>query len=331
MLKVILPCFLVLSAVYPVYPEDQKEDFYVTGIIHQGTHYEALVNDKLVRPGDSIAGGVVAAINDTVVMLRRGNTTVARSPGEGVVRKEIQREWHVPTLEETARQKVEWDEYETRMILENVEYYVARAERCEKALDLVGAFRNHRKVAEYAALARDRLAGKQKDAVVGILAQASARLQEMGDENRYLVDMRSLGLDTPRKISDWMRANFEYRTDSFLHKQPDYWQTPQESLALRSGDCEDAAFLIQALLRENNIVSTVIAVSFTRPDNPTAGHALCIFPADNPRYYFSNQYYFDPGKSVDLAFIQTLFPTCTSVWLLDLYNRKGTILYRSSS
>ena len=50
-----------------------------------------------------------------------------------------------------------------------------------------------------------------------------------------------------RNILLWVNKNIVYVTDTKAHALLDYWQTPLETLQLRTGDCEDGASLILAL------------------------------------------------------------------------------------
>lgn len=49
------------------------------------------------------------------------------------------------------------------------------------------------------------------------------------------------------KILLWVNSNVKYESDSTKYKVAEYWQTPLETLQLRTGDCEDGATLICAM------------------------------------------------------------------------------------
>lgn len=53
--------------------------------------------------------------------------------------------------------------------------------------------------------------------------------------------------DVMRSILIWVEQHVTYTTDTVAHKENDYWQTPKETLLLRTGDCEDGAVLIASL------------------------------------------------------------------------------------
>jgi len=50
-------------------------------------------------------------------------------------------------------------------------------------------------------------------------------------------------------LRDWVGSNIKYRSDSEIHGERDYWQFPNETIQLRTGDCEDFSVLLCSLLR----------------------------------------------------------------------------------
>lgn len=53
------------------------------------------------------------------------------------------------------------------------------------------------------------------------------------------------------EIRDWVANNIEYTADNEVHGVAEYWQFPNETLTLRTGDCEDFSILLCSLLRAN--------------------------------------------------------------------------------
>lgn len=66
----------------------------------------------------------------------------------------------------------------------------------------------------------------------------------------------------------WLRENIKYREDG----EKDYWSTPKETLQNRFGDCEDYAFLNEAVLRVFGYQPKVLAIKVRGFD-----HAICVF------------------------------------------------------
>jgi hypothetical protein len=63
----------------------------------------------------------------------------------------------------------------------------------------------------------------------------------------------SLAVLTPdwMKFRDWVGNKIEYRYDSDVHGEREFWQFPNETIQLETGDCEDFSALLCSLLRSN--------------------------------------------------------------------------------
>ena len=63
----------------------------------------------------------------------------------------------------------------------------------------------------------------------------------------------SLAVLTPdwMKFRDWVGNKIEYRYDSEVHGERDFWQFSNETIQLETGDCEDFSILLCSLLRSN--------------------------------------------------------------------------------
>lgn len=53
------------------------------------------------------------------------------------------------------------------------------------------------------------------------------------------------------ELRDWVSKNVEYTSDNVTHGVAEYWQFPNETLTLGTGDCEDYSILLCSLLRAN--------------------------------------------------------------------------------
>jgi len=76
-------------------------------------------------------------------------------------------------------------------------------------------------------------------------------------------------------IRDWVAANIKYKTDKEQWGVAEYWQTPEDTLSLRTGDCEDFATLLCTLLRAYGIGEQQIYIALGL-DNDGYGHAFLI-------------------------------------------------------
>jgi len=76
-------------------------------------------------------------------------------------------------------------------------------------------------------------------------------------------------------IRDWVAVNIDYVSDEEQWGVLEYWQTPEETLSLHTGDCEDFAILLCTLLRAYGIGAEQIYVA-VGIDNEGYGHAFLI-------------------------------------------------------
>jgi predicted transglutaminase-like cysteine proteinase len=75
-------------------------------------------------------------------------------------------------------------------------------------------------------------------------------------------------------IRDWVAANIDYKSDEEQWGE-DYWQTPEETLRLRTGDCEDFSILLCSLLRAYGLDAEQVFVALG-DDGQGEGHAFVI-------------------------------------------------------
>jgi len=75
-------------------------------------------------------------------------------------------------------------------------------------------------------------------------------------------------------IRDWVAINIDYMSDEKRWGK-DYWQTPEETLSYRTGDCEDFSILLCSLLRAYGIAAEQVYVALGVNDEED-GHAFLI-------------------------------------------------------
>ena len=69
--------------------------------------------------------------------------------------------------------------------------------------------------------------------------------------NEILEDKLALLTPDWMKFRDWVGNRIQYRSDSEIHGEREYWQFSNETMQLETGDCEDFSILLCSLLRSN--------------------------------------------------------------------------------
>lgn len=88
-------------------------------------------------------------------------------------------------------------------------------------------------------------------------------------------------IDNPVQLANWFSQDFKYETE-----MPDYWQSPEETIAVGKGDCEDFAILAQAVLIRMGIKAELLIIKFKGLEQ---SHAACVFKEGNFYSFVSNQ------------------------------------------
>ena len=95
-------------------------------------------------------------------------------------------------------------------------------------------------------------------------------------EDKYVSDFLYVkGIKSIDNFINWVHENIKYKSDL---SWKDSWASPSETLSLKTGDCEDFAFLFAAGLRTMGKNPLVIAVA-----GKDISHAICVFKYD--KYY----------------------------------------------
>ena len=88
---------------------------------------------------------------------------------------------------------------------------------------------------------------------------------------------------TVDRICKWIESNIEYKSDSEVWGVGDYWQTAEETLRLKTGDCEDFAILAYECLKSLGIEAKLIDIKTNK-----RGHVICVFKRGGLWSYFSS-------------------------------------------
>ena len=86
-------------------------------------------------------------------------------------------------------------------------------------------------------------------------------------------------LSSPDALARYMWRNFSVESDQSNFGQEDHWQSPEELLATRKGDCEDFARFAYEILRMNGRTAFMINIY----GRHGYGHTVCVF-SENGRY-----------------------------------------------
>jgi hypothetical protein len=78
---------------------------------------------------------------------------------------------------------------------------------------------------------------------------------------------------TPAAIGRWLRTEFRFVRDRDQFGVVERWQSPEEFLAVRRGDCEDFALLARELLARNGVEAFV----FSLFGGDGYAHTVCAF------------------------------------------------------
>lgn len=88
----------------------------------------------------------------------------------------------------------------------------------------------------------------------------------------------------PQDLVRFLKKNFKFIEDEKLFGVHDYWQTPEEFLGRRTGDCEDYALFAKFVLQSLGYEAEV--VSFYGPDN--YAHTIAVYK-ENGRFNVINE------------------------------------------
>ena len=90
---------------------------------------------------------------------------------------------------------------------------------------------------------------------------------------------------TPKAVAHFLEHEFTFTRDEEQFAEADHWQTPEEFLARRAGDCEDYAVLAQALLQRQGITSYIVSLL----GDDGYAHTVNVFLDSEGRYDVINE------------------------------------------
>lgn len=321
---------LIFGALKPLYPEELKDtppELFVTGIFKGGSSM-AIVNEQILKEGDTIKGAKILCIADSYVKFEYNGATFTRELGQGVKKKAP------PIVESSLKETSSAQNKEAQYHSEHGNYLYREAQdnynealNEEKSLNKTKAFVHYEIAFKNAQEAYALVDSGQRDDLTKIIEKCRDRISDLEAERQKINNLKYARLESPSAIAKWLKANIKYKSDWSSHHEKEYWQSPKETLVLKTGDCEDFAFLAQALLNEIGISSSVISIQHIK-DGKQRGHAICVFPKERPYNYFNVSKLNTSNREIDANFIAKLYPSWVSISELDLFQHKRIPLYK---
>lgn len=90
------------------------------------------------------------------------------------------------------------------------------------------------------------------------------------------------------RVNAWVNREITYRGDDQNYRRSDFWATAQQTLALRSGDCEDFAILKMHMLRAAGIDPARMKLVLLRDLAANADHAFLLVQTDSGKFVLDN-------------------------------------------
>ena len=113
-------------------------------------------------------------------------------------------------------------------------------------------------------------------------------------------------IDSPDKLAQWMSSEFTY-----VMKFPDTSQLVNETLKIKSGDCEDFAVLASFFLDKMGIENEVYVVAYR---DLGVQHAVCVWKnSDGCISFISNTKIYHTSQRDISASMKYVYPDCESI------------------
>ena len=99
-------------------------------------------------------------------------------------------------------------------------------------------------------------------------AEAKAQLLDRSLSLRDLADQ----LQTPEDVAHYLWRHFSFESDQAQFGKEEYWQSPEEFLTTRRGDCEDFALMAHEILKMKGVKTYLVNIYSDR-----YAHTVCVF------------------------------------------------------
>ena len=143
--------------------------------------------------------------------------------------------------------------------------------------------------------------------LIGIPLRAVAEEIPPEPSTPALLDQLASTYTTPKAVADFLHHAFTFQRDEELFGEADRWQSPEEFVARKAGDCEDYALLARALLRRNGIEAFVFSVF----GKEGYAHTVCVFADHRGRY---NVIDVDKLRALDVKSLESVASWLSPAW-----------------
>ena len=299
----------------------------ISGIMY-GNDPIAIIDDQIVKEGDAIGGFEIIEIGRGFVRFKDGAREFSQKLNKfSATSKKNQSKKDVPVFKEIKKSSQQVVEQKKKELSEvpgfhhclNAQENFEKAEEQYEKKKFSEAFIYYKKAIQYAQWALNyRIEGHRDEMkiIVRTSEDQQRKLKEESNAEEEIVNVRYPRLKNVRKTMKWLKRNIHYKIDI----EGGYWQTPEETLTLRTGDCEDFSFLAQALLKRIGIDSLVISVSYGGMFD-SGGHAICVYPPQKASNYFSNYRLFTSNNHV-LNMINHKYPEWKRISALNIETKE---------
>ncbi|MCK4809612.1 MAG: transglutaminase-like cysteine peptidase [Candidatus Omnitrophica bacterium] len=314
---------------YP-FPSFASARLEVTGIM-TGEEPLAIVDGMILKEGDILNGVKVLEIKEEFVRFEQRGKIFIKKIREGCrSSKQLRYKQQFGSKEADYKSGIKKKAFAAmhseklyKKALEN--YKLANDEY--EIVNITRAYIYYEKAVKYAQAAIPLLPEAKRNKMVEIVFSSRDKRRELEGEKAKINNLEYACLKSSEEISGWLRNNIVYKPDKEFYPQKDYWQTPKETIILGSGDCEDFAFLAQALLKETGMDPSVIAIQYKEGSEKT-GHAICVFPEKGLQNYFSGYRLYKTTKMDILDLVKSLYPECVRIDELNLSRRSAINIFR---
>jgi predicted transglutaminase-like cysteine proteinase len=270
------------------------DDVCVSGILYDENESLAIVNDTLTKENDIVGEVKISKIKGSYVEFIYNGKTFSKDLGQGCkVIKPKKSEKGEKKLSKIFQADEEgfFSNYGKQLYYQAHKNFI-EANKAFNNANITQAYIYYAKATKYAQGAMGLVTAQRHGEMVNIVYASRKQNVKLNKEREKIESLEYANLKSPQAIAGWMRNNINYEKDSIVHSKDDYWQTPKETVVLKSGDCEDFAFLAQALLGNIGIESSVIGVVYNKQDDlkEVKSHAMCVFPQNSPKNFFDNHY-----------------------------------------